>query len=58
MIALGIAACVLTLWLIWRIWDREARGWADIICDEVFGEKDKAISDANCRKGKAIKETR
>jgi hypothetical protein len=33
MIAMGIAACVLTLWLVWRMSDREARGWADRICD-------------------------
>ena len=33
MIAMGIAACVLTLWLVWRMSYREARGWADRICD-------------------------
>ena len=33
MIAMGIAACVLTLWLVWRMSDREAREWADRICD-------------------------
>ena len=29
MIAMGIAACVLTLWLVWRMSDREAREWCD-----------------------------
>jgi hypothetical protein len=49
MIAMGIAACVLTLWLVWRMSDREARGWADIICEEVYFfeplEKELSVED-------------